>query len=344
MNREFLSRHNKLHYIGKCIRHLNDKDFINKTLFTDKNPYEIEFCELGNKNPDKVIFMIPNIYHYNGFCAELRNTLKLLAYADRYGFTPYVYYNMDYLYRENTLLNGTDNPFEYYFNQTCNLSYENVMHSANVVFAEKKHSQMIDLKCGIKPHSYEMNMSNVDRLGEIYKKYMQINPFSMQKIRADYEKLLNGDIRVLGVHHRGTDYKKTYKYHPKYVTVEEKIAEIEQVEEKFDKIFLATDDQEAIDVFQKRFGDKVCYYEDVYRGEGNVSVAFSSDVREYHRYLLGLEVLRDVYTMAQCEGLIGGISQVAYCAQIMKRGMGSEFSYFKILDKGINDSGPIFKI
>ena len=128
------------------------------------------------------------------------------------------------------------------------------------------------------------------------------------------------------------------------VTVEEKIAEIEQVEEKFDKIFLATDDQEAIDVFQKRFGDKVCYYEDVYRGEGNVSVAFSSDLREYHRYLLGLEVLRDVYTMAQCEGLIGGISQVAYCAQIMKRGMGSEFSYFKILDKGINDSGPIFKI
>lgn len=76
MNQEFLAKHNKLHYIGKCVKHFNDKDFISKVLYSDKNPYEIEFVELGKKNRDKVILVIPNVYHLNGFCAELRNTLN----------------------------------------------------------------------------------------------------------------------------------------------------------------------------------------------------------------------------------------------------------------------------
>lgn len=343
MEQGFLNRHNKIHYIGKCIRHFNDETFINKVLFADKDPYSVEFKELGEENPDKIFFLIPNLVCLDGFCAELRNTLKLLAYADRYGFTPYVYYGKDYLYTEKNALNGTDNPFEYYFEQTSCISYESVMRSSNVILAEAKHAQMIDLACGIKPHSYEMNEKNANRLGEIYKKYIRINPFSMQKINADYRELLGENWRVLGIHHRGTDYKKTYKYHPKYVTVEEKIAEIEQVQEKYDIIFLATDDREAIEVFQKRFGSKVRYYRDVYRGEGSTSVAFSNDGRANHKYLLGLEVLRDVYTLAQCEGLIAGISQVAYCARIMKKAWGAEFSYFKIIDKGLYANGPLFK-
>lgn len=343
MNQGFLNRHNKIHYIGKCIRHFNDEAFINKVLFADKNPYNVEFREFGEENPDKIILLIPNLVCLDGFCAELRNTLKLLAYADRYGFTPYVYYGKDYLYSEDKLLNGIDNPFEYYFEQTSCISYESVMRSSNVILADAKHAQMIDLICGIKPHSYEMNEKNINSLGEVYKKYIRINSFSMQKINEDYEELLEGNVRVLGVHHRGTDYKKIYKYHPKYVTVEEKIEEIEQVQEKYDRIFLATDDQEAIEVFQKRFGSKVCYYGDVYRGDGNTSVAFSNDKRVNHKYLLGLEVLRDVYTLARCEGLIAGISQVAYCARIMKRAMGTEFSYLKILDKGVYGNGPLFK-
>lgn len=343
MDKGFLNRHNKIHYIGKCIRHFNDEAFINKVLLVDKNPYSVEFREFGKNNPDKIIFMIPNLVCLDGFCAELRNTLKLLAYAERYGFTPYVYYGKDFLYSEKQLLNGTNNPFEYYFDQTCSLSYESVMHSANVVLAEIRHAQMIDLACGIKPHSYEMNEKNISKLGEIYKKYIRINSFSMQKINKDCIELLEGSTRVLGVHHRGTDYKKIYKYHPKYVTVEEKISEIEQVQEKYDMIFLATDDQEAIKVFQKKFGSRVCCYRDVYRGGGSTSVAFSKDARVNHKYLLGLEVLRDVYTLAQCEGLVAGISQVAYCARIMKRATGSEFSYFKIIDKGIYTNGPLFK-
>lgn len=343
MKQGFLDRHSKIHYIGKCIRHFNDETFIDRVLLADENPYEIEFVELGDNNPDKLIQVIPNIYYLDGFCAEFRNTLKLLAYADRYGFIPYVLYDKNYIYKEDTLIFGTDNPFEYYFNQTCDLTYDSVMHSANVVFAEKKHTKLVDLKCGIMPYSYEMNQDNINWLGEIYKKYIQINSFSMKKITMDYENLLGGSIKVLGVHHRGTDYKKAYKYHPKYVTVEEKIAEVESIEEDYDRIFLATDDREAGELFRKRFRSKVCFYEDVYRGEGSVSVAFSLDGRENHKYLLGLEVLRDVYTLSLCEGLIAGISQVAYCAQIMKKGMGGEFSYFKIIDKGINASGPIFR-
>ncbi len=106
---------------------------------------------------------------------------------------------------------------------------------------------------------------------------------------------------------------------------------------------MATDDAAAIKALQEEFGDKVCCYQDVFRSSGDVSVAFTGSDRKNHKYHLGLEVLRDMYTLACCDGLVAGVSNVSMCARIARKNMGKDYVYLKILDHGVNTKGKYFK-
>ena len=54
------------------------------------------------------------------------------------------------------------------------------------------------------------------------------------------------------------------------------------------------------------------------KGAGT-EVAFEKSGRKKHKYRLGLEVLRDMHTLAMCDGLVVGISQVAVCDKGINR-------------------------
>lgn len=67
------------------------------------------------------------------------------------------------------------------------------------------------------------------------------------------------------------------------------------------------------------FGCNVKSYSDVFRSNGNISVAFSESSREQHKFKLGYEVLRDTYTLSKCDILVAGLSNVSYAARILKK-------------------------
>ena len=61
--------------------------------------------------------------------------------------------------------------------------------------------------------------------------------------------------------------------------------------------------------------------------------------KEYSKYRKGLEVLRDVYTLASCGGLVAGLSHVSILARIVKYSFDKKYSYQNILSNGINRQG-----
>ena len=63
--------------------------------------------------------------------------------------------------------------------------------------------------------------------------------------------------------------------------------------------------------------------------------------REHHHYKLGLEVLRDVYTLASCEYFLAGMSNVSLAAQYIRIANGSEHKKVVILDNGINRNNNV---
>lgn len=338
-----LSKYSRVHYIGKCIKKVREQEFVDFVLTADKDFNLIQFSQNGEENKNINIMIIHNVNSLNGFFAEFRCTLKLLAYAERYDFVPYVIYDNTYLYFEKDGVNNCYNPFEYYFEQVTDIPYNSIAKSYNIFDAKPVHSYMIDVKHGMSPGSYVTTMEYLEELALIMRKYIRLNNSTDEYVRNSIQGLLLSDERVLGVHHRGTDYKKAYKGHPKCVTIEEKIQLVKTVIDRYDKIFIATDEQEAIEMFLDNFGDKVCYYKDVYRGTSDISVAFSKSDRQLHKYHLGLEVLRDMYTLARCDGLIAGMSQVSLCAQITKISEGKSYDYLNIVDKGIHEEGAYFK-
>ena len=338
MNQNFLDKHKKIHYLGKGLKNINNDVFVNRFIELGKDPYSIQIVYKGTENRGKIVMLITNNYPLNGFFAEFMDTLKLLAYADRFGFEPYILYKNDFLYFEE----GDTNAFDEYFVQPTQLTLNSVNHSCNLFEASLFHSYLFDVEHAWNPGKYLFDQKYINDLALVMQKYIKLNEFTESYIRDSIGRLFGENKKILGVHHRETDFKAGYRKHPSYISVEEKMSEIDLIQDKYDLIFIATDSKNAIDKFTKRWPDKVVYYTDVYRSDGDVSVAFCDDDRKNHKHLLGFEVLRDMYTLARCDGLIAGISKVSICAQITKKKFNQDYEYIKILDNGINQTGKYF--
>ena len=89
--------------------------------------------------------------------------------------------------------------------------------------------------------------------------------------------------------------------------------------------------------FREKFGDLVKIYDDTFRDDGgDDSIAFSESDREHHKYLLGLEVLRDQYTLTNCDGLVCGYSNVTFLARIMRKAWHEQaFDDYVLINNGI---------
>lgn len=308
-------------------------------------PNVLQFHRYGIENYGKTIYRISVGYEYSntsaehtGFFAMLRmNALERLALADACGYVPYVEWGPKCLYAEDHPVNGTSNVFEYYFEQVSNISAEEINKSISVIESTPKHGRFIyEQECSM----YATNESEINTLARIYRKYIHLNCTTNKYVIENIAKMLTGK-NVLGIHVRGTDFKIKLNKHPIVITIDDYLSAAQKLWKtgKYDQIFLATDDVDAVNRFKEVFRDSVRYYTDIKRSKGSVSLAFLDSERENHHYLLGLEVLRDVYTLANCCGFIGNLSQVSVAARICKRGMNKLFFDEIILDKGINQNG-----
>ena len=331
----------RIHYVLKAAKHFGDEPYMDFFLEREVNPLLLEFKQNGSDVPDKKVMLIRENGNGWGFFAEVRAMLAKMVFAERFGLTPYIEWGSAFLYAEKQLVNGTHNAFEYYFKQPNGMTKQDVLESSYVT--ESKSAQGVVIEREFKRDTYEMTAEYQSKLAEMYRKYIRLNEKTEKMIQNDLKDIFDNS-KVLGVHFRGTDYKAGYQNHPVAVQIEQTITQVKKSLEKniFQKIFLATDEKNAVERFEKEFPGKVFYFQDVYRGEGNTSVAFSQSVRPEHHYRLGYEVLRDMYALAACDGLVAGLSQVVNCARIVKESSGKEYDTLCIINNGINVNGKQF--
>lgn len=308
----------------------------------NQNIFQIEYKRRGILHPDKTIYYIELGDESLGFFAVHRLLLEALYFADVCGMVPVVKYKNSFLYAEKKGL-GNKNPFENYYKQPCNISCREADMSYKVVDAKRYHLDMVRFVYTGKKASYDVNSNYLKNLAKIQHKYIKLNKKAELYVNNGIKDLI-GDKSVLGVHIRGTDFKKNYNNHPIYVTENQYIERIRALLEKkhWDKIFVATDDKCILKRFHEEFGDRILYYHDTYRAGKETSVAFSQDDRLNHKYQLGLEVIRDAYTLAACDSLVAGISQVSICARIIKLSKGDKYSITEILENGYNKNARNF--
>lgn len=337
---DILKKNTTLHFWIKAFKHIRDKEYLEFFINRENEPLLLEFETRGKSCENDSIYLIEEVGEGYGFFAEFHTMLQKLIFAERLHLKPYVYWGKKFLYYEE-MIEDTRNAYEYFF-EAVNGDLGDKIDTAELLTNSKMgQASWVEDKY---ERGYDLSPEYLKKASEVYKKYIHLNLNTSKKIQKEISGLL-GKKETLAVHYRGTDFKVNYDNHPVCVTIEQELEAIKKAmkEEKFEQIFLATDDKQAIAAFETAFSGKIVYYQDVVRGDDTTSVAFSDSTRDKHHYLLAYEVLRDMLTMSACEGLIAGVSQVSICARIAKASREETYRFLQIIDNGKNYNHKKFK-
>ena len=331
----YIKSHPKLECIYMCIKAMGKNNLAQQIININRSPDNVFIHHFGEKNSNKIVYYIlfDEKARFNGFCSLYRLTLMYLAYAESRNFVPVVCYGPNTLYYDDSI-KTSDNAFEYFFNPVSSLKCKDVLESKNVVF-----SKGADAGAFGTTNAYSVPDEELELLAKYRKKYIELNSTVKDLFWKEMESIISGRA-TLGVHVRATDFNKGYNRHPVVVTPEEYLEKTIEVYEKnnYKKVFLATDDERIINLFSISFGEALVYYKDIYRSTDGEAIHYGSQKaeREHHKYKLGLEIIKDFYTLGYCAGLIAGNSNVSMCARILKKSLDEEYRTIDIIDKGTN--------
>lgn len=317
-------------YFLSCIERYNDIEFRDYCRHRSFSTVKIE--NILSQSPDRYYY-IKSGNAFSGFGAEFRRTVDALYFADHLGLIPYIEYTDEYIYYEDNGVYGITNPFEYYFEQPLSVKKTEITSNPHIMFLEE-HRRLIQNSVEYS-NSYELHEDYLGLAAEIVRKYIQLNERTDDFFKTTFQNVIGQN--TIGVHYRGTDFNVGYKRHPYALSIEDYYAAIDALLEMspYSDIFVASDEQQAVESFTARYGNRIRYFTDVYRSNDGRPIHFSNNSREYHHYKLGLEILRDIIALSKCNSLIAGLSQVSYCARIYKKSRNEEFKSMSILSKGI---------
>lgn len=344
--KERIKKNDRLYVILKCIRNSNDPQLVSLLRGYYCQPYKSLTLILNTpRGAEK-----ESIYYIDfgvdeprteGFCALLRYTISALPVADSLGLIPFVEWGKGVLYYENELEYETRNVFLYYFQPVSKI---NQIQGKQFVYWKPAHVENYRHKEWV---LYQKLDEEMYYFAESYRKYIHLNKKTADYIEENIKSIIC-DYRVLGVHARGTDFNIGFARHPKAITSNIYISKAKELFNtgNYDKIFIATEDVNLLNSFIDAFGEELVYYDDVFRASGNVMPHGTESSRTLHHYKLGLEVLRDVYTLAHCNSLICNMSHVSFTSRYINMALNRNFDELVVLDSGYNenDSKPAKKI
>ncbi len=345
---KFVKNRLSLYYAYKVIKGFRNKEFKLDVIRMNECDLILNFKNYGPLHPDKNILYIYNDSDVRGFFSLFFLVLDGLALAERYHLEPVVRWGEHTLYAQANPINGSGNPFEYFFQQVSEVSADEVFRSSRVMlFADANrqsdYNQPYSVASQIAAKADQENQFILSN-AHLYSKYIRFKPEVADYIYKQGQSVLKGK-NVLGVHVRGTDFNKGYLNHAKAVSIDQYIEATKQAleEGQYDSIFLATDEEAALERFQREFGSRLTYYSDILRSRNGEALHFSENARENHKYLLGLEVLRDVMSLASCSGLIAGLSNVSLASRVIKTANDGGYAYCNIINNGFHVNGVRFR-
>jgi len=243
----------------------------------------------GNLNPDKVFYVIQR-YPGTGLFSNLAFVINHIKVATDMGFIPIVdMKNFPSIYSEKNKILCTNNSWEYYFNQITNYTLEEVYKSKNIILTNNIFYA---------GNGFNYRITESDTLLDIFKKNIFLKKTKLKTINYLKKKLLSNK-KTLGIHFRGTGYK--IEDNP--LTINQMINKINNIlsEEKYDQIFLVTEDSINFKGIIDYFGSKVIYLKTSQRGKTNLEV-WNKYPRTRHRYKMGREILYETYLLSYCDG------------------------------------------
>lgn len=342
---KFVANHRRLWFILRCLKRMGDESFVYDVthLYDNKYMHKLE-CK-GDKNRGKILYLIDIRDNRIGFCSIIRYALQeCLVGGEELGYLPVIKMSDKSFYSEHKGFKGTDNPWEYYFKQPAGITVEDYNQSYRVTRMTPNDVEYINERYnGI---AYNVSKEYLEVLGQVWKKYIFIRDELLEELNNQIYELFNKNYagtgcqkpKILGIHSRGTDFKDRVLGHPIAVLPEDYFEYIDKIISNYDYIFLATEDSDNLNEFKEKYGDKLIYHKDIVRSDKGknpvVEQVNKSASRENPNYMLGRDILLDTVTLGQCDGIISGISVVAFCGRMYKISLDGSYIDDITIDKG----------
>lgn len=265
-------------------------------------PAEILFAEGVNLPHSEIPYIIRRTG--GGLFSTVSSVLGHLRIASLLGLVPVVdFENYPTIYNERNPVNGTSNSWEYYFEPVSHIGVAEAYNSKTAVLSSEGH-----------PANTVQSLSEDRTLLIEYMQFVRLRRETRDFVESSAQSLKISP-STLGIHFRGGEMRRA-RNHPYPPTLDQMIATVRAVMDGgfFSRILVVTEQEEYLRRLEREFGQTVIFT-DSFRGRRRNPYKLSP--RSNHRYLLGLEVLRDAYLLARCGGLISGSSNVTEMAKLL---------------------------
>ncbi len=280
----------------------------------------------GDKNPDKTFFVIRQYpLGQGGVLCNYIYTIKMIEYATNRGWIPVVdMENYKVLYSQVNSVNGSQNAWEYFFEQPDKIELHEVYQSQNVILS----SAIMKLD-----DFHSLDSTVLSKRGNMALN-VPLNAYVMDFIYEHVSDILDKleFNRVLGVYYRGTTYKML-KDHPSPIEESEYLDMIKQemIVQNCNYIFIISDEWEFVEKMKKTYSN-VLYVEhprikgfDTQKNKSIREQLPDGSKDEIENLLYYLE---DVYIFSKCTSIIGSMNNGLYTSIIWNNG---EYENVKII-------------
>jgi hypothetical protein len=301
-----------------------------------KSKYKERKVRYGIENPDKRFYIIGFLDYACGLFGLISHVLKHIVYAEKNGYIPVVdFQNYETQYHEPGAF-GKKNAWEYFFEQPMGYSLEDINKSKNIILSMKTSNPRVRIL------DYDINLSDSRELqkyyNDLFQRYIKPNKYTQDYINSDEKEIFARDRKILGILCRGTDYTHNKPAgHEIQPDPDDVIKKAEEVIRKCDctHIYLATEDQDIYDIFEKKFRTILLSNGQTrFSGTELKNVQYLAEVqkkRERDKYFLGLEYLSSINILSKCSCFIGGQTMGTFGVYALTNGF--EYAYVYNLGK-----------
>ena len=284
----------------------------------------------GKKNEELTFYIIRAGGNAPGLMSLYNYVVRHIHYALINNYIPIIdfkYYPNMYLYSNQV---GKINSWEYWFCQPQEqYSLAEIRKSKNVIIS------------GVSSGSYGsrselLTKEYVETYHNIIKNYIKFNPIT-EKHLLETHKNLFGEKKILGVKARGTDYVSLSPKSHSIVPEKEELSSIVDdimESEKYEFLYLATEDEEIYTYFKNKYKDKlIVNQENRYDSNtGNKEIGQIFRKQKVDLKQEGLDYLTSVYLLSKCDSLITPVVGAGVVAILMN---GNRYKRLYIFDKGV---------
>lgn len=299
----------------------------------------------GHENPDATYYVIRSIRDRSPFytgpihnlMANYFYVLSHLQYAEERGWIPVVD-QLNYPVYNSILgkAGGTGNAWEYFWEQPNGASLQEAYRSRYVVLSKQSWFGQWDMGYAKENYANEALVAQFHRLSE----QVPLNQATKRRVQEAVASFLPNDEKTLGVSVRFGGHAKSCYYHGQGHPIQPEIAALlERVERSAEewgigRIFLASDEENAVCRFQERFGPKLVVMPRV-RSSGTERYDSAHPNPMYEREQImrtSLEYLMEMEVLARCCALMGTVTSGLRYAVVRN---GGGYEHLDVIDCGL---------